>query len=388
MMRAALFLLLLPECAQGATKEELEAASEDLQQGVLDEHGLEIFRSHALTSPADWRVHAMLGQALGQKGLPGAVASLRTAHRLAPYVGQLSFSLASELRKSSDLSDAAEAVRLYRAAIKATPSFGTDAETYVQMGFAAVNAVKVNESSPVEVQDDDEAVEAWNEAAALAPSRPDVLLLLAARLAHGGKALRKDAIRAAENAVRLAPQSARAYDTLGSALVTATTPKNLTKKQRTRLIKTLRTAIALHGDGDADSNEAGAASSAALTHHRLARSLSVFPGVMLDDAGVPTGLDESITSRMSEVVHHVRQAARLDSAFAKSAAAYEGWEDALRSYKHADYRSQVQREGIVKALHEQVSEKRLQAEEDEAIAEEAMRDKDYHPSGENVKQEL
>ena len=34
---ATLFVLLLPERTRGATKEELQAASEDLQQGVLDE---------------------------------------------------------------------------------------------------------------------------------------------------------------------------------------------------------------------------------------------------------------------------------------------------------------------------------------------------------------
>ena len=95
-MRLAILPLLL-RAAAAATPEELALASEELQAGTLDDQGLDIFRQHALRNPRDWRAHGMLGQALTQKGLPGAVEALRTAAGLAPTVGQLRLALAETL---------------------------------------------------------------------------------------------------------------------------------------------------------------------------------------------------------------------------------------------------------------------------------------------------
>eukprot|EP00966_Prymnesium_polylepis_P125987 2913124-Prymnesium_polylepis.1 len=118
----------------------------------------------------------MLGQALSQKSLPGAIDALRTAHRLAPRVGQVAFALASELRKSgsepSSASDAAEAAGLYRIAIKLAPALG-DAKTYLNLGMALTDSTRTAPAADNDdsggVGDDDEAVAAWSVAAALAP---------------------------------------------------------------------------------------------------------------------------------------------------------------------------------------------------------------------------
>ena len=91
----ATFTLLVRVC-RAATREELALTSEELQAGTLDEQGLDIFRQHAKENPGDWRIHAMLGQALAQKKLAGGVEALRTASRLAPHVGQVQLALAED----------------------------------------------------------------------------------------------------------------------------------------------------------------------------------------------------------------------------------------------------------------------------------------------------
>ena len=404
--RRLLLLLLLPisgRCgAEAATIEELRAASEDLQEGVLDEQGLEIFREHAVSHPADWRVHGMLGQALALKGAPGAVDALRTAHRLAPQVGQVAFSLASELSKSTESSHASEASTLYRKALKLAPALG-NADTYVQLGRAlarsegAAEAAKSADegnagATKAAIDDDDEAIAAWAVAAALAPERADVHLLLASRLARGGAELRKGAVRAASTAVRLTPTSAGAYDVLGAALLTGRDVSSLPHKVRQRLEAALRAAIALRHNPPAadDPSETRAAATA---HDRLARSLlSQLPlpaeggekgreegakesaGEDGNQGGGPAvaDIDDMTTAAMAEIVAHVRAAAKLDPArFGGRAHQLEGWEDALRQHRRADHLDTLQREEMVKAIHAPHEQRQLEEEEDREIAAEA-----------------
>eukprot|EP00966_Prymnesium_polylepis_P255999 5914048-Prymnesium_polylepis.1 len=180
------------------------------------------------------------------------------------------------------------------------------------------------------------------------------------RLASGGKAQRKRAIRAAQTAVRLAPQAARAYDALGAAFLTGAQPANLTMHARTRLVKTLKSAIHLR-----DSDDVAAAAS----HDRLARTLSAS-----HDENV-SAIDDETAQRMSEAVHHARQAARLSpTRFSERARLLQGWEDALREYKQAELLDLRQRETMVDAMHEPFRAKQLQEEEDRAIAEEGLAD--------------
>ena len=69
----------------------------------------------------------MLGQALAQKGMPGAIESLKTARLLTPTVDHVAWALAGELRKKGYN---AEAVHEYREAIALAPALET-ADTYV-----------------------------------------------------------------------------------------------------------------------------------------------------------------------------------------------------------------------------------------------------------------
>jgi len=199
--------LLLLGAAAAATPEELALASEELQDGTLDAEGLNIFRQHAAQHPGDWRAHGMLGQALAQKGLPGALGALRTASKLAPGVGQLALALAETLSAGSGEGVAEEAVRAFRRALRLTPALGS-ASVYTRLGIALAGAELSAE--PAAVEETDEAVRAWTTSVALDPRGVQTQILLARRLSHGSSgAQRAQATRAAKAAVRLDPRSVR-----------------------------------------------------------------------------------------------------------------------------------------------------------------------------------
>jgi len=254
--------LLLLGAAAAATPEELALASEELQDGTLDAEGLNIFRQHAAQHPGDWRAHGMLGQALAQKGLPGALGALRTASKLAPGVGQLALALAETLSAGSGEGVAEEAVRAFRRALRLTPALGS-ASVYTRLGIALAGAELSAE--PAAVEETDEAVRAWTTSVALDPRGVQTQILLARRLSHGSSgAQRAQATRAAKAAVRLDPRSASAYDALGGALLTARNASSLSSTKRNELVAALRTAIALREAAPAPSTPAGGRQAAAV----------------------------------------------------------------------------------------------------------------------------
>ena len=63
-MLIVITMLVRPVVSQVATLEELRGLSEALQDGELDDEGLDVFRREAARHPNDWRVHGMLGHAL------------------------------------------------------------------------------------------------------------------------------------------------------------------------------------------------------------------------------------------------------------------------------------------------------------------------------------
>jgi len=328
-----------------------------------------VFELHAKQHPDDWRAHATLGQARGLKGAAGAEESLRKAQAMAPQIPQVAIALANELRRGSSPQ---EAVALFQLATSLLPS---DGSTYFALGETAAKAL------PRDCGDNDVVAHAWTHAIKLSPKLhkdKDMHRLLALHLSKCGPAQRPASIKSGQAAVRLAPTSAEAYDALGSALLTGVQPANLTDRARARAAKALRSAIKLRpqlssgalpgsqgGEMPVGSLSSAETASAADTHYRLSRVLATSPSLQLDEEQTP---DEEMTGVMSEAVAHVRAAARLDpAAYAESAAPFADWEEAVRKNRHAEHRSFVEREAMVKAMHAEVDGKRQEAEEDRAI---------------------
>ena len=97
---ASLLTLVSVACVAASntpTSAEILAASTELQNGRLSVDNLALFERAVDASPADWRAHAMLGQALSHdRDRDGALASLSRAHVLAPHVGPVALLLANE----------------------------------------------------------------------------------------------------------------------------------------------------------------------------------------------------------------------------------------------------------------------------------------------------
>jgi tetratricopeptide (TPR) repeat protein len=389
-----LLLLLAARVARGGmvpSAEELQAVGEDMRSGELDAHGLEVLSANADQNPDDWRAQGMLGQALALQNLPGALDALKAAYRLQPRVGEVSFAFASQLSKvGKTAEESAEAAEAYETALRLSPSLG-DANAYLQLGRAHAGAEDPQESAPA-VAADDKAVAAWSHARKLAPAQVDICLLLAARLAHGTRAQRRSAIKVATAAVKLAPDSATAYDLLGAALHSIGTGvgTKLSAAQRQRMVRSLRTALSLRRaqKSDTDGGEVGdSAASTAQAHSRLAWALSDFSAVLdaapTEAAGEETPesggslplLDETSLKRVSEVIHHQREAIRLDPArFGSRKKTVDTWEDALVQYKRADRDDMARREGLVKAMHQKFEDSRAEEEEDRQVENENKRE--------------
>ena len=266
---------LLPLLA--ATVEELREASEALQAGDCDSVCFDIFQRAALQNPNDWRTHAMLGQAQGQRGMHGpAVAALRTAQKLSPVTPEVKLALASELRRSGgpERTVLVEIADLYRAAL--TPGGGASAlrrsqqaDIYANLGhiLAEIRDLKASAENEerIDAAEGIEAVAAWSASIALAPKDPrcsTLHILIATRLTQAGDASQRPrAIKAAERAVKLAPTSAEAYNALGSAFFTGlASAAAISSKHRQRATQALKTAIELwesHVDGDQSGGEDG-----------------------------------------------------------------------------------------------------------------------------------
>jgi cytochrome c-type biogenesis protein CcmH/NrfG len=290
---------MLPLCALvvvlGATIEELREASEALQAGELDDVGFEIFHRHAQEHPADWRAHAMLGQAQGKRGEHGAaVEALRLAHKLSPATAHLKIALASALTaKAHDDGDQehSEVATLYRAALApaSTPGALPDdpvqrAETHAKLGRALLSMPDVDNQTV------DEAIAAWSSAVALAPKQHEGLHeLIAMRLIRrGDPAQRARAIQAAQRAVKLSPASAQAYETLGATFfIGHDAAASMGRKHRARAIRALETAIALWEEAAANDEQSREAdrSARARVHSRLSRLLSSDPKLQDLNAG-------------------------------------------------------------------------------------------------------
>lgn len=421
---------MLPLCALvvvlGATIEELREASEALQAGELDDVGFEIFHRHAQEHPADWRAHAMLGQAQGKRGEHGAaVEALRLAHKLSPATAHLKIALASALTaKAHDDGDQehSEVATLYRAALApaSTPGALPDdpvqrAETHAKLGRALLSMPDVDNQTV------DEAIAAWSSAVALAPKQHEGLHeLIAMRLIRrGDPAQRARAIQAAQRAVKLSPASAQAYETLGATFfIGHDAAASMGRKHRARAIRALETAIALWEEAAANDEQSQEAdrSARARVHSRLSRLLSSDPKLQDlnagDEAGgsegdaSPTGsgephpgepstpsswapsnpaqpskplagLGDEGVGLMREAVRHLRAAAKLDPAtYSESAAKVAGWEEAERQYNQAGVKSQQEREAMVMAMHAEIDGKRREKEEDEEIEREERSERD------------
>jgi cytochrome c-type biogenesis protein CcmH/NrfG len=421
---------MLPLCALvvvlGATIEELREASEALQAGELDDVGFEIFHRHAQEHPADWRAHAMLGQAQGKRGEHGAaVEALRLAHKLSPATAHLKIALASALTaKAHDDGDQehSEVATLYRAALApaSTPGALPDdpvqrAETHAKLGRALLSMPDVDNQTV------DEAIAAWSSAVALAPKQHEGLHeLIAMRLIRrGDPAQRARAIQAAQRAVKLSPASAQAYETLGATFfIGHDAAASMGRKHRARAIRALETAIALWEEAAANDEQSREAdrSARARVHSRLSRLLSSDPKLQDlnagDEAGgsegdaSPTGsgephpgepstpsssapsnpaqpskplagLSDEGVGLMREAVRHLRAAAKLDPAtYSESAAKVAGWEEAERQYNQAGVKSQQEREAMVMAMHAEIDGKRREKEEDEEIEREERSERD------------
>ena len=322
-------IMLLIFFVLGATIEELREASEALQAGELDEIGFQIFRRHAEAHPADWRAHAMLGQAQGQRGEHGpAVEALRTAHALSPATAHVKIALASALTAKAHQDGEnhlqSEAATLYRAALAPakTPGALPDdpvqrAEAYANLGRALMMAADVENEA---AGDEDESVAALSSAIALAPKQHEGLHeLIALRLIRGDDpAQRARAIQAAQRAVKLSPASAEAYETLGATFfIGEPTASTMGRKHRARATRALQTAISLweaaadgqsepvsrsgrdaHGGvsgaqsmphGKPEGGAGGAAPARARAHSRLSRLLSSDPKLQGLQQGLSAG---------------------------------------------------------------------------------------------------
>lgn len=356
--------------AAAPSHEELQKASAELQNGKLSVDSLALFERAVEHNPQDWRAHAMLGQALRHdREKDGALTALTRAFELAPHVEYVSLLLA---RAHRDMSHRQEAMAMYRTTLSLAPY---NAEAYVELGVLhAADAPTVGERSDggEEEPKEDAAVAAWTAAAKLAPTFAEAHHLLAVRLSAGGPAGRKRAITHAKQALGLEPKRASSYDTLASALLTGTSPANLTKAARQRLRTALMRQVRLHNA--TSSHDAVAAddvdtTALARAHYRL------FHLVASDQSfGDENASDTPALGAMA--VQHLRAAAALRPVqYADEAKKVQGWEEAERLSREADRRDRLQREAMVGAMHREIEGKREEAEEDEQVKAEEARER-------------
>ena len=338
------------------TEAELLAASSQLQNGKLTVESMELFERAVEHSPSDFRAHAMLGQALAKNNDGEAISALTRAHELAPKVGPVMTLLAAEHRK---LGHRKKALDLYRKAVRVTPA---DADAYTQLGLLASD-----------VGDSQEALAAWKTAIGVAPGHYEAHRALAAGLAaREDVAQRAVAIKHAKKALKLEPALAVSYSTMADALLMGEKNfTNLTKSTRGKLQQALAAQIRLQEARQEPIRLASAADNASLALAHM-RSFHLLTSDEAFGASAETG--DATLGAMA--VQHLRQAAALrPDLYAERARQVRGWEEAERLSKRADHHDRLQREAMVGAMHKEFESKRLQEEEDRAIAEEEARER-------------
>jgi tetratricopeptide (TPR) repeat protein len=322
----------------------------------------------------------MLGQALtaqasgSPEALEDALEALERARDLAPTTAEVAMAHAAALlkqgslavnasRPSSAIKAKKEAAAAYTAALKLRPTL---VEAYRQLAVLHL----------------DGAVGGTSKWRATALRHAKSALALAPALASSYDALAEVLLRTsawAKAATAQVSGQGGGDDGIGLANMTA-----LTGEERSKLLQAVRASIELSAvEAKVSSNSSGNLPStsdtergeaAALAHYRLFRLLASHPDL------------ESGTGLLREAIDAIRSAARMQpSRYAKLAKKFAEFETAERLSKEADRRGALEREAMVRAMHTPSEDKRLQEEEDAAIA--AEREAEAAARG-NRKEEL